>query len=313
MGLYGPLTAVVNTLQQCNIDGAAQGVYIVNTSRYDLAIAFQSSQPTNVTNFGGAPWYNVVPAGDRQAIQIPLGVYGAAGFPGYIWVLPIDGTTSYATTGATSNNVQFYLESFADVTLMPGDYASAQFSNAASQQRVIALPFSTGGANSSTSVTTPNATTTAVISPNYSLAGFEGGQFVFFVYYVYISSLNDAAGAGHVTFNLGVDLRDSTNASIGGPYPQSFFFGVGSWTAGAGPMTWPQFNPLWPAEVVASVPTGGLPPYHLNVVIITGSETNKPSALAITLAAGIGALVTQGNFVSGLGPLGAPNSSGTLY
>lgn len=140
MGLYGPFTATVNTVQQCNISADAQGVYIVNTSRYDLAVAFQAGQPVNTTNFGGPPWYVVVPAGDRMGVQIPLAVYGASGFPGYVWVLPVDGTTSYATTGTTSNNDNFYLESFADVAQMPADYASAQFSNAASQQRVVTVP-----------------------------------------------------------------------------------------------------------------------------------------------------------------------------
>lgn len=156
MGLYGPFTATAGTVQRCDVDSDAGGLYFLNTCRFDLMIAFGASQPPNSTSFGGPPYYATVPAGDRRGIRIPSGIYGGAGFPGYVWVLPIDNSGQLAITGTIGGAVQFSIETYADPIAMPPDYASAQFQSMASQQRVISIPIQAGAFESSFAGTAAN-------------------------------------------------------------------------------------------------------------------------------------------------------------
>lgn len=196
MGVYGPFTATVGTIQQCSLSTDAQGVYVRNTSRYDLALAFASSQPVNTTNFGGMPWAAVIPSGDRTGLRIPLGIYGANGFPGYVWILPLDQTTSLAITGTVSGNASFYIESYTDASLMPADYASPQYVNAASQERTISLPMPVGGDNGggsvgggvfyATSLATSASAATPLTAFNLTAAQLAANQVVFYLTHVSI-------------------------------------------------------------------------------------------------------------------------------
>lgn len=144
MGLYGPFQGVAGTVQKCSVEGDAQAIYVTNTSIYDLAVAFKSGPPVTVTSFGGGDWQAVIPSGDRAGIRIP-DIYAGSGFPGYVWVLPIDNTGSLALTGATSGNKQFWIATYADAALLPSDYASAQFQNLASQPRIVTMGVPGGG------------------------------------------------------------------------------------------------------------------------------------------------------------------------
>lgn len=140
MGVYGPYTAVAGAVQQCAVDQQADGLYFINKSVYDLYLAFTASQPPAVTSFGGGYWYYKVPTGDRRGVRVPQSVYAGAGFPGYVFVLPIDESGNLGLSGATSSNTLFNIETYEDASQMPPDYASAQFQNITTQNRMVSLP-----------------------------------------------------------------------------------------------------------------------------------------------------------------------------
>ncbi len=287
MGLYGPFTAVAGTMQQCSLDGDAQGIYIRNTSIYDLAIAFKSGQPVNVTSFGGGDWTTIIPAGDRAGIRIPTGIYGASGFPGYVWVLPINNTGSFALTGTSSSNAQFWIETYPDANYLPPDYASAQFINAASQQRVLSVPVAANPATYAPfpfAGSVPGTGTSAILAsdPGIGSLAANGASLGYYLYQLIIFLSTGQTAAGSLDAIIQFDLQTAANVSIGWPWPQDLMRVVMSWGVGTvvPPFIYlppnPLFNPV-------GLPAGKSIDHSAILLYTAGVNAGGPALLRTTV------------------------------
>lgn len=221
MGVFGPYTAVAGTVQQCPVDPDAQAVYISNTTIYDLYIAASPIAPPASSAFGGWPWIRCIPQGDRAGLRLPLERYAGAGFPGYIWVLPLTAAllTNSAATGTISGNNQFSIEGYSSPDEMPTSYGSPQFQNSASQPRVVTVPYATAhwlaGSAGMTSGAVVNVTTMTPTAAQLAASRMP----IYFYWALFTALTPGTSGQLGSDFTLGIQWQTAGSVNVGSLFP----------------------------------------------------------------------------------------------
>jgi hypothetical protein len=271
MGLYGPFTAVAATIQKCEVAADADAIYVRNTSIYDLAISFKPGQPISRTSFGGDDWYTIVPSGDRVGIRVPDGIYGANGFPGWLWVLHIDNTGSLALSGVSSANTNYWIETYTDAAMLPGDYASPQFQNVASQPRVINVPIGLTHFAQSLQISGVAGTENIIGNANLSAAQLASLSCAIYLYHMLLSPVEATPANGidivfRIRFKTGAG---GTGANVGSPFD---FARISLTQGGGGIAPSAQFSPAWPyvAQFNGSVPNTAL---SVSAILLTAGAS----------------------------------------